>query len=87
MRTTLDIDDKIMRQIKRKALDEQKSIKAIINEALATDLGSKRAPSTPKPYRCPSRSLGGPRVNLEKALSLADELEDEAVSAKLESRK
>jgi len=87
MRSTLDIDDEIMRQITRKALDEQKPIEAIINEALAKDLGSKRAPSTPKTYRCPSRSLGEPSVNLEKALSLADGLEDEAVSATLEMRK
>jgi hypothetical protein len=43
--------------------------------------------ATAKPFQCPVFSMGKPRVNLDKAVSLAADLEDAEVTRKLELRK
>jgi len=80
MRTTLTIDDALLRQLRQKALDSGKPFKQVIHETLQA--GLRQAQATPRePYRCPSFSMGQPLlpVNLDKALALAAELEDEAI--------
>jgi len=90
MRTTIDLDDKLMQHIRRKAMEEQKSLKEIINQTLAESI-RRSSPSSlekEKPaYTCPTYSMGEPSSSLDKALTLSDHIEDESVLKKLELRK
>jgi len=86
MRTTLTIDDALARDLKRRALETGKPFKQVVNETLLAGLQGARAP---KPYRLRPASLGAPApgIDLTNALRLGDELETEALYAKLEQRK
>ncbi len=88
MRTTLTIDDALLRQLRQKALDSGKPFKQVVNEALRAGL-NPTAVARREPYRCPSFSMGQPRwpVNLDKALALAEGLDDEILVEKLRQGK
>jgi hypothetical protein len=88
MRTTLTIDDQLAQELKEVAHKAGKPFKEVVNETLRKGLRSKRAPSS-KPYRLATVSMGGvrPGVNIDKALSLADAIEDEEIARKLDLRK
>ena len=88
MRTTLTIEDSLASELKKRALETGKPFKQVVNEALLNGLQQK-AVRKPKAYRLKPASLGAPLpgVNLDKALLLADELEDVSLRAKLEQRK
>ena len=88
MRTTLTIDDALAEALKKKAYETGKSFKQIVNESLLNGLvGEQQHP--PAPYRLKTISMGtvSTGFNLDKALDLADELEDMAIKAKMELRK
>ena len=78
MRTTLTIDDALLRQLRQKALDTGKPFKQVVNETLRAGL-SETAPLRRAPYRCPTYSIGAlaPGLDLTKANQLAAALEDE----------
>jgi hypothetical protein len=80
MRTTLTIDDGLLRQLRQKALDSGKPFKQVVNETLRAGLEQPAGAARPR-YVCPSYSMGQPRwpVDLDKALALAAELEDEEI--------
>ncbi len=86
MRTTLTLDEEIGSALKEKALRSGRTFKDVVNETLRAGLES-----TPKPrrYRLKPASLGGPvpGINLDRALRLADALEDEALAHRIELRK
>ncbi|MFZ5511163.1 MAG: DUF2191 domain-containing protein [Pseudomonadota bacterium] len=88
MRTTITLDDALAGELKRRALETGKPFKQVVNETLRAGLQRQSARS-PRPYRVKPAALGAPLpgIKLEKALRLADELEDFALEAKLESRK
>ena len=81
MRTTLTIDDGLLRQ---KALDSGKPFKQVVNETLRAGL-AQPAPRPRQPYRCPTFSVGAlaPGVDLSKATLLAAQLDDDALIDKL----
>jgi hypothetical protein len=87
MRTTLTIDDQVARDLKEIAHRTGKPFKDVVNETLRGGLQKKGV--KPKPYRLKTVSLGGVLggLNLDKALSIADALEDEEIARKLEMRK
>jgi hypothetical protein len=89
MRTTLTIDDQVARDLKEIAHRTGKPFKDVVNETLRGGLQKKRVQPKPKPYRLKTVSLGGVLggLNLDKALSIADSLEDEEIARKLEMRK
>ncbi len=89
MRTTLTIDDQIASQLKKLAFESGKSFKDVVNESLRLGLAARRPARRPRRYRLKPLSLGGPlpSVNLDKALRLAEILEDEEIHRKLELRK
>ncbi|HSY49368.1 MAG TPA: DUF2191 domain-containing protein [Thermoanaerobaculia bacterium] len=89
MRTTLTLDDQLAQELKEVAHRAGKPFKDVVNETLRDGLRSKRARPSPKPYRLVTVSLGGvrPGLNLDKALSIADAVEDEEIARKLELRK
>jgi hypothetical protein len=84
MRTTLTIDDALLRQLRQKALDSGRPFKQVVNDTLRAGLNQAASPRR-EPYRCPSFSIGAlaPGVDLTKANQLAAALEDEALIEKL----
>ncbi len=88
MRTTLTIDDQLSAALKELAHRSGKPFKQVVNEALRKGLNALEHP-TGKPYRLTPASLGPgrPGLNLDKALALADSLEDATIVEELELRK
>jgi hypothetical protein len=84
MRTTLTIDDGLLRQLRQKALDSGKPFKQVVNETLRAGLHQPLNPAR-EPYRCPTFSIGAltPGVDFSKATLLAAQLEDDALIDKL----
>lgn len=89
MRTTLTIDDDIVATLKQTAYATGETFKQIVNQTLRLGLEARKAPPKSKKYRLRPASLGGVRagIDLDKALRLADALEDEGIARKLELRK
>jgi hypothetical protein len=89
VRTTLTIDDHIAEELKKLAFESGKSFKKVVNESLRRGLSARRTTHRSRPYRLKTVSLGGPLpgVDLDKALQLAEILEDEGIRDKLELRK
>ena len=88
MRTTVTLDDRLTAELKRISVDTGRPFKDVINETIRAGLVARQQPP-PTPYRLKPSSLGALMVAgpLEKALQLADELEDAALLGKLEQRK
>jgi hypothetical protein len=84
MRTTLTIDDGLLRQLRQKALDSGKPFKQVVNDTLLAGL-AQPAPRPRQPYRCPTFSVGAlaPGADFTKANQLAAALEDGALMEKL----
>lgn len=89
MRTTLTLDDELAAALKKRAFETGKSFKEVVNEAVRAGLESERALPRPKPYSVEPISLGDPLpgVDLDKAVTLAGELEDDELARKLQLRK
>lgn len=53
VKTTLDLPDKLMREVKIRAVHQQKKLKDTVAELIARGLAAERAPQLrlPKPYR------------------------------------
>jgi hypothetical protein len=71
------------------AYDSGKPFKDVVNRALRAGIEAEQAMPKSRPYRVKPISLGGihPRVNLDKALRVADEMEDFEIVGKLRLRK
>jgi Ribbon-helix-helix protein, copG family len=84
MRTTVRIDDDLMRQLQRQAQREKASLSRTLNRIIRQGLSIAR----PKRRRYVQKTydLGKPLVNLDKALSLAFELDDERILEKMSQR-
>ena len=89
MRTTLTIDDDIARQLKEIVHRSGEPFKTVVNEALRAGIENNRIADVRRPYRLEPVAMGEVMgsFNLDKALQLADHLEDEEVSRKLLLRK
>ena len=88
MRTTLTLDPDVARALRRLARDGERPFKEVVNTTLRAGLARHGQPRRRR-YRLKPQSLGGvqPGFNLDKALQLADSLEDEGIARKLELRK
>jgi hypothetical protein len=80
MRTTVTLDPDTRLLVERAMRERGLSFKDAVNEAIRAGLG----PADPdgRRYTTP-RELGPPRVDVTKALSIAGELEDEALARRL----
>ena len=88
MRTTLTIDDYIMRQLKELAHRTGQPLKKVVNDTLRAGLENRRKPGRNRKYRCKTFAMGfPPRMNLDKALEIASALEDNEISRKLALKK
>lgn len=88
MRTTLTLDPDVAADLKRRVRRSGKPFRQILNDAVRAGLRAQDAPP-PRPYRLKPVSMGGPLpgINLDKALALAADLEDEEIVRKLALRK
>ncbi len=89
MRTTLTIDEDIARQLREIVHRSGKPFRNVVNEALRAGMENNRIADVSRPYRLEPVAMGevtGP-YDLDKALQLADRLEDEETSRKLLLRK
>ena len=84
----MTLDDDLVRELKEEARRSRRSLKRVVNDALRAGLVARRVKPARR-YRLTPVSLGGvmPGIDLDKALRLAEALEDEAVARKLEMRK
>lgn len=83
MRTTLTLDDDVAAMLHQVAKERGISFKEAVNTALRAGLVA----DVPRPRRfiMPTSNMGvRPGINLDKALQLAAELEDEEIIRKLE---
>jgi hypothetical protein len=87
MRATLTIEDHLARALKERAHRSGKSFKQIVNETLRSGLGAAAARHS-RPYKVKPAAPGGvlPGVNLDKALALADAIEDQELMVKTQLR-
>lgn len=69
-RTTLDLDSSVLRELRRRGTQENKSMGAIASELLAHALGETAEGRESPPLEWTSRDLGRPRVDLEDKESL-----------------
>ena len=87
MRTTLNIDEDLLRQLKREAQRSHTPMRQVVNTALRRGVSQTAPQRTGGAYSCPTFSMGVPQVNLDKSLALAANLEDAEVLRELELRK
>jgi hypothetical protein len=87
MRTTVAIDPELQTRVKDLARERGVSFREALNDVLRRGLGQGSQPPAQR-YEVPVRSLGlRPGIDLDKALALAAELEDDETVRKLELRK
>ena len=88
MRTTLRIDDDLMRELRRRAQEEHLSLGNLVSRLLrlALEEGSTKRRAGRR-HREKVFSMGRPSLDLDKALALAASLEDQASVEKLALRK
>ena len=86
MRTTIDLDPDVDARMRAVARERGVPLRTVINDALRAGIDPQAADT--KPYKLPSRSLGvRPGIDVDKALRIAGELEDDEIVRKLELRK
>jgi hypothetical protein len=88
MRTTLTIDDASARALSDLAHRSNKPFKQVVNETLRAGLSAPAARRSRRSKVKPA-ALGGvlPGIDLDKALALADAIEDQELAAKMRLRK
>lgn len=86
MRTTVDLDPKLLEQLRLEAVRRGTSVKALLNSVIRTGL-SARVAEPVATYQVPTVSLGAPKANLDHALQLASMLEDDEHVRELHLRK
>ena len=85
MPTTLTVDDDIAKQLEKIARRAGKPLKAVVNGVLRAGIQNTQVAEATIPYRVEPAAMGevGKPYDLDKALQLADHLEDEEVTRKL----
>jgi hypothetical protein len=74
MRTTITLDPDVEALLKKAMRERGVTFKDAVNQAVRAGLATKQ-PKVP-PFKQRAFRMGVPRVDLTKALSLADELDD-----------
>ncbi len=89
MRTTLNLDEDLASVLKKAARRGGQSLTAVVNETLRAGLTKRGGQPRARRYRLEPASLGGPcaGLDLDRALRLADALEERAIADKLALRK
>jgi hypothetical protein len=82
MRTTLTLDDDVAMLLNKCVQESGQSFKEVVNRVLRTGLLAGESSSVPRSIPQP-RSMGGARVDLDQALSLAEGLSDDDITSQL----
>lgn len=84
----MTLDDDVAADLKRQVKKTGRPFREVLNDAVRRGLRATVVPGK-SPYRLKPASLGGvlPGIDLDRALRLADALEDEATARELEMRK
>jgi hypothetical protein len=87
VRTTLTLDADLAHALKEKARKQRRPFKGVVNDTLRAGLAAGQPVA--RRYRLKPVAAGGvvPGIDIDKALRLAEALEDEAIARKLEHRK
>ena len=85
MRTTVTLDPDTVLLLQRRMRERGVSFKQAVNDAIREGLTKPR--SAPAPFRTATADLGLPSVNLDRALAVASELEDEELVRKMRAGK
>lgn len=64
-RTTLNLDPSVLRELKRRARDEGKSLGDVVSEVLGPALTERARTRTAKRFRWQAEPMGPPKVDLE----------------------
>ena len=84
MRTTLTLDADVVRLLKEEVHRQRRPFKQVVNEAIRRGLAPRPGGRPPAPYRVqPHKTTLRPGIDAEALNRLVDELEDEAVGAKM----
>jgi hypothetical protein len=83
MRTTVTLDPDTEQIVRARMAERGVSFKQALNDAIRDGVPVQREPVAPPTRTVP---LGVPTVNLDKALQLASELEDEELVRKMRRR-
>ena len=84
MRTTLTIDPDVEKLIQREIRRTDRSMKAIVNDALRIGLGVRGKPSRPPRFTVEPHPLGFKAgIDADRLNQLVDELESEELARKL----
>lgn len=88
MRTTVDLDTHLLKQLRAEARRRGVSLKDLLHGLLRRRLG-ERASTARTRYRCPTFEMGVPdrTIRLDKALALAAALENDQIARELALRK
>lgn len=81
MRTTLRLEDDLLRELKKRARQEGRTLSELVNRAIRKSLAADGRPR--RVFRQKTRDLGRPSFDVAKANAVADALEDEALLRKL----
>ena len=89
MRTTVRIDDDLVRELRERAYRERRPFTELVNQAIRRGLlaAEDSAGRSPRGYREEVYSLGEARVGIDKALALAFALDDAETIEQLARRK
>jgi len=81
VRTTVTLDADTEQMIRRRMRRDKTSFKQALNDAIREGC----ATPSDKPFRTPTASMGRPRVNLDRALQVAAELEDDELTLRIQA--
>ena len=85
MRTTLTIDPDVEQLLQREMRHTNRSMKAIVNDALRVGLGIGGKPARPPRFKVKPHAFGfKPGVDVDRFNQLVDELEAEEVARRLD---
>jgi hypothetical protein len=88
MRTTLTLDDRVLKELKQIAHETNTPLKEVVHKALREGLRALRQTPRPRPYRAKTFRMGRPTgVNHDKALALSAADEDDEIVRKTVLRK
>jgi hypothetical protein len=86
MRTTVTIDEDVAAKLRQVSRERGVSFKGVLNDTIRAGL-TAGAP-TSRSFRVQAQPLGiRPDIDVDKALGIADEIEDSEILRKLELRK
>ena len=76
-RTTLNLDSSVLRELKRRAKDEAKSLGDVVSELVGPALAERHEPRRVVRLRWNAAAMGRPKVDLEDKEAVRQALGDE----------